>query len=40
MNVQSNDVRNRWVEGTSCRGDKTFTKLSTQKIVDKEGLKQ
>ena len=40
MNVQSDDVRNRWVEGPSYRGDNTFTKLFTQKILDKEGLKQ
>ena len=40
MIVQSDDVRNRWVEGLSCRGDSTFTELFTQKILDKEGLKQ
>ena len=40
MNVQSDDVRNRRVEGPSYRGDNTFTKLFTQKILDKEGLKQ
>ena len=36
MNVQSDDMRNRWVEGPSY----TFTELFTQKILDNEGLKQ
>ena len=40
MNVQGDDVRNRWVKGTSSRGDETFIELFTQKILDKEGLKQ
>ena len=40
MNVQSNDVRNKWVEGPSYWGDNTFMGLFTQKIRDKEGLKQ
>ena len=40
MNVESNDVQNIWIEGCSCRGDNTFTKLFTQKILNKEGLKQ
>ena len=40
MNVRSDDVRNRWVEGPSYRGDNTFTELFTQKILDNEGLKQ
>ena len=40
MNVQNDDVRNRWVEGPSYREDNTFTKLFTQNILDKEGLKQ
>ena len=40
MNVQSNDVQNIWVEGTSYRGDNTFTELFTQKVLGKEGLKQ
>ena len=40
MNVQRDDVRNRWVEGPSYRGDNTFTELLTQNILDKEGLKQ
>ena len=40
MNVQSDDVQNRWVEGPSHRGDNTFTKLFTLKILNKEGLKQ
>ena len=33
--MESADVRKRWVEGPSHRGDNTFT----QKILDKEGLK-
>ena len=40
MNVQSNDVRNRWVEITSYLGDNTLTELFTLKILDKKGLKQ
>ena len=43
MKVQSDDVRNRWVEGPSYwgdRGDNTFTELFILKILDKEGLKQ
>ena len=40
MNVQSDDVRNTWVEGPSCWGDNTFMELFTQKILDKENLKQ
>ena len=40
MNVQSDDVRNTWVEGPSYWGDNTFTELFTQNIQDKEGLKQ
>ena len=40
MNVQSNDVRNIWIKESSYRGDNTFTKLFTQKILNKEGLKQ
>ena len=40
MNVQNDDVRNRWVEEPSYRGDNTFTELLTQNILDKEGLKQ
>ena len=40
MKVQSDDVRNRCVEGSSYRGDNTFTELFTQKILDKESLKQ
>ena len=39
MNVQSDDMRNRWVEGPLYRGDNTFTELFTQKILDIEGLK-
>ena len=40
MNVQSDDVRNIWIEGSSYRGDNTFTKLFTQRIMNKESLKQ
>ena len=40
MNVQSDDVRNIWVEGPSYWGDNTFMELFTQKILDKESLKQ
>ena len=40
MNVQSNNVQNRWVEGTLYPGDNTYTELFTQKILDKEGLKE
>ena len=40
MNVQSDDVQHRWVEGPSYRGDNAFTELFTQKILDEEGLKQ
>ena len=40
MNVQSDDVRNIWVEGPSYRGDNTFTELFTQNILGKESLKQ
>ena len=40
MNVQSDDVRNIWVERLSCWGENTFMELFTQKILDKEGLKQ
>ena len=38
MNVQSDDIRNIWVEGPSYWGDNTFTELLTQKILDKEDL--
>ena len=38
MNMQSDDVRNIWVEGPSYWGDSTFTELFPQKILDKEGL--
>ena len=37
---ESDDVRVIWIEGSSNRGDNTFTKLFTQKIQNKEGLKQ
>ena len=40
MNLQSHDVLNRWVEWLSYLGDNTFTELFTQKILDKECLKQ
>ena len=40
MNMQGDDVWHRWVEEPSYRGDNTFTDLFTQKILDKEGLKQ
>ena len=33
MNVQSDDVRNIWIGGSSCQGDNSFTKLFTQKKV-------
>ena len=43
MNVQSDDVQNIWIKGSSYPGENTFTnftKLFTQKILNKEGLKQ
>ena len=40
MNVKSDDVQNIWIEGPSYRGGSTFTKLFTQKILNKEGSKQ
>ena len=40
MNLQSNDVQNRWVERPSYLGENAFTELFTKKILDKEGLKQ
>ena len=40
MNEQSDVVGERWVEGPSYREDNTFTGPLTQKILDKEGLKQ
>ena len=40
MNAQSNDEEIRWVEGTSYQGEDTLTELFTQKILDKEGLKE
>ena len=39
MKVQNDDLRNRWVEGSSYRGQNTFTEPLAQKILDK-GLKQ
>ena len=40
MNVQSDDVRNIWIGGSSYQGDNSFTKLFTQRILKKEGQKQ
>ena len=40
MNVQSDDMRNRWVEGPLYWRVNAFMELFTQKIMDKEGLKQ
>ena len=40
MNVQSDDVQNIWVKGSSYWRDNTFTELFTQNILGKEGLKQ
>ena len=40
MNLQNHDVQNIWIEGSSYRGENTFTKLFTQKVLNKEGLKQ
>ena len=40
MNVQSDDVRNIWVERLSYWGENTFMELFTQKILDKESLEQ
>ena len=40
MNVQSDDVRNVWIGGSSYRGDNSSTKLFTQKILNKQGQKQ
>ena len=40
MNVQSDDVQNIWIKGSSYPGEDTFTKLFTQKILNKDGLKQ
>ena len=40
MNVQSNDVLNRWFEGSLHGGHSTFTELFAEKILDKEDLKQ
>ena len=40
MNLQSDDVGNIRIEGSSYRGVYTFTKLLTQKILNKEGLKR
>ena len=39
MKVQNDDLPKRWVEGSSYRGQNTFTELFAQKILDK-GLKQ
>ena len=40
MKVQSDDVRKIWIVGSSYRGDDSFTKLFTQKILNKEDEKQ
>ena len=40
MNVKSDDVQNLWVGGSSYRGDNSFIKLFTQKILNKESQKQ
>ena len=40
MNVQSDDVRTIWIGGSSYRGDNSFMKLFTQKILNKEGQRQ
>ena len=39
MNLRSDDMQNIWIEGSSDGGDTTFTKLFTQKILNKEGVK-
>ena len=39
-NAQSDYVRNIWIGGSSYRGGNSFTKLFTQKILNKEGQKQ
>ena len=40
MNLQSDDVRGIWIGGSFYQGDNSFTKLFTQKILNKEGQKQ
>ena len=40
MNVQSSEEQNREVEGTLYPGSNALTELFTQKILDKEGLKE
>ena len=40
MNVQSDDVQNIWIGGSSCRRDNSFMKLFTQKVLNKKGQKQ
>ena len=40
MNVQRDDVRTIWIGGSSYRGDNSFMKLFTQKILNKEFQKQ
>ena len=35
MKVQSDDVQNLWIVGSSYRGENNFTKLFTQKIQNK-----
>ena len=40
MNGQSDDAQYIWIKGSSYPGENTFTKSFTQKILNKEGLKQ
>ena len=40
MNLQSDDMQNIWIERSSYGGENAFTKLFTQTILSKEGLKQ
>ena len=40
MNVQSDDVQTIWIGESSYREDNSFTKLFTQRILNKEGQKQ
>ena len=37
MNVQSDDVWNVWIGGSSYPGYNSFTKLFTQNILNKDG---
>ena len=40
MELQSNDVGNRWIEGPLHREENNFTELFTENIMNKECLKQ